>query len=70
MYSTLILDYAGETATVTFNRPDKRNAISTQMIAELLAALDEIEKKRVRVVIMTGAGPAFERRPLTTLRPG
>jgi methylglutaconyl-CoA hydratase len=59
MYSTLLLDYAGETATITFNRPDKRNAISTQMIAELLTALDEIEKKRVRVVIMTGAGSAF-----------
>jgi methylglutaconyl-CoA hydratase len=59
MYSTLLLDYQAETATITFNRPDKRNAISTQMIAELLTALDEIEKKRVRVVIMTGAGLAF-----------
>jgi methylglutaconyl-CoA hydratase len=59
MYSTLLLDYEGEIATITFNRPEKRNAISTHMIAELLSALDEIEKKRVRVVIMTGAGPAF-----------
>jgi len=59
MYSTLLLDYAGETATITFNRPEKRNAISTMMIAELLTALDEIERKRVRVVIITGAGPAF-----------
>src|SRR5262245_64048675 len=29
------------------------------MIAELQTALDDIEKKKVRVVIMTGAGPAF-----------
>src|SRR6266700_7044123 len=59
MYSTLLLDYAEETATITFNRPEKRNAISTMMIAELQTALDEIEKKHVRVVIITGAGPAF-----------
>jgi methylglutaconyl-CoA hydratase len=59
MYSTLLLDCAGEIATITLNRPDKRNAISTQMIAELQTALDEIEKKKVRVVIITGAGSAF-----------
>ncbi|PYT97631.1 MAG: 2-(1,2-epoxy-1,2-dihydrophenyl)acetyl-CoA isomerase, partial [Acidobacteria bacterium] len=47
MYSTLLLDYTSETATITFNRPEKRNAISTMMIAELQTALDEIEKKHV-----------------------
>src|ERR1700741_4995389 len=59
MYSTLLLDYGNERATITLNRPEKRNAINPQMIAELQTALDEIEKKRVRVVILTGAGPAF-----------
>ena len=59
MYSTLLLDYGHERATITLNRPDKRNAINTPMIAELQTALDEIEKKKVRVVIMTGAGSAF-----------
>src|SRR5947207_5432382 len=59
MYSTLLLDYTNETATITFNRPEKRNAISTMMIAELQSALDEIEKKHVRVVIVTGTGAAF-----------
>src|SRR5205807_4053310 len=59
MYSTLLLAYTSETATITFNRPEKRNAISTMMIAELQTALDEIEKMHVRVVIITGAGPAF-----------
>jgi methylglutaconyl-CoA hydratase len=59
MYSTLLLDYADENATITFNRPEKRNAISTQMIAELQSALDEIEKTRVRVVIVSGAGSSF-----------
>src|SRR5713226_7355317 len=59
MYSTLILEFSGEIAKITLNRPDKRNAINTQMIADLQSALDEIEKKKVRVVIITGAGAAF-----------
>src|SRR5882762_5138370 len=59
MYSTLILEFSGEIAKVTLNRPDKRNAISTQMIAELQTALDTIEKSHSRVVIVTGAGKAF-----------
>jgi len=59
MYTTLLVDYGVESATITLNRPDKRNAINTTMIAELQSAMDEIEKKKVRVVIMTGAGAAF-----------
>src|SRR5215467_3809544 len=59
MYSTLLLHYEKERAILTLNRPDKRNAINPPMIAELQTALDEIEKKKVRVVIMAAAGPAF-----------
>src|SRR5262249_30802335 len=59
MFSTLLLEYGTERATVTLNRPDKRNAITPTMIAELQPALDAIKKKKFRVVIMTGAGPAF-----------
>src|SRR6267143_2014396 len=59
MHSTLILEFSGEIAKITLNRPEKRNAISTQMIAELQTALDTIEKSHSRVVIVTGAGKAF-----------
>src|SRR5215470_17050203 len=59
MYTTLILEDQGPVAKVTFNRPDKRNAISPKMICELLTAFDEIEKTRSRVVILTGSGSAF-----------
>src|SRR5713226_1222242 len=59
MYSTLILEFSGEIAKITLNRPDKRNSINTQMIAELQSALDAIEKSHSRVVIVTGAGKAF-----------
>src|SRR5690242_15750301 len=59
MYSTLLLDIAGNLATITLNRPEKRNAISTQMMAELQTALDQIEKSHARVAILTGNGKAF-----------
>ena len=59
MYPTLLLDFDGEIARITLNRPDKRNAISTQMMCDLQSALDTIEKSHSRVVILTGAGKAF-----------
>src|SRR6184192_4870317 len=59
MYSTLILDIAGQIAAITLNRPDKRNAMSAAMIADLQTALDEIENSHARVGILTGTGKAF-----------
>src|SRR5712671_5505459 len=59
MPSTLLLEFSGEIAKITLNRREKRNAINTQMIAELQTALDTIEKSHSRVVIVTGAGKAF-----------
>ena len=58
-FETLLLETSGHLSTITFNRPDKRNAISTQMIAELQTALDAIEKTHTRVVILTATGKAF-----------
>ena len=58
-YDTLKLEYEADLATLTFNRPDKRNAISPRMIEELLAALDEVESSEGRVLILTGAGKVF-----------
>ena len=58
-YATLSCKIADHVAEITLNRPEKRNAISPEMIADLLAALDEIEKSPARVVILTGAGKAF-----------
>jgi methylglutaconyl-CoA hydratase len=58
-YATLTLAVEGDLATITLNRPEKRNAISTAMIDELLAALGEAEASAARVAILTGAGKAF-----------
>jgi len=58
-YETLTVEYDGPVATVTLNRAEKRNAISPQMIDDILAALGEIETSPARVGIITGTGKAF-----------
>jgi methylglutaconyl-CoA hydratase len=59
MYETLTLETAGQLATITLNRPEKRNAISPRMLSELQSALDEVEHSHVRVAILTGTGKCF-----------
>ena len=58
-YKTLLLAHDAAVATITLNRPDKRNAISYELIDELLAALDEIAHSSALALILTGAGKAF-----------
>ena len=55
----MLLDEAGAVARITLNRPDKRNAISYELIDDLLAALAVCEKSDAQIVIITGAGKAF-----------
>jgi len=59
MYSSLLLEFSGEIARITLNRPDKRNAINPQMMCDLQTAFDTIEKSHSRLVILTGAGKCF-----------
>ncbi|MFO0881360.1 MAG: enoyl-CoA hydratase [Gemmataceae bacterium] len=45
---------------LTLNRPEKRNALSHDLLGELAGTLDSLEHDRtVRVVVLTGAGPVF-----------
>jgi methylglutaconyl-CoA hydratase len=46
-------------ATIVLTAPEKRNAISSRMIGDLLGALDQAENGSSRVLILTGAGKAF-----------
>ncbi len=53
-------DVQERVAYITMNRPDKRNALNPQMVRELSEAFSRAENDRkVRVVVLTGAGPAF-----------
>src|SRR5882757_6392711 len=58
-YATLQLAYDAGIATITLNRPEKRNAISFELLSELLAVFDEIEASATQILILTGAGKAF-----------
>jgi methylglutaconyl-CoA hydratase len=59
VYTTLRLETSGEIATITLTRPEKRNAISAEMIGDLMGALGEVETSSARVAILTGEGKAF-----------
>ncbi|MBK5928901.1 crotonase/enoyl-CoA hydratase family protein [Rhodobaculum claviforme] len=61
MSSTIRLETdAHGVATLTLDRPDKHNAMSAEMIADLHAAADRLGRDpAVRVVVLTGAGESF-----------
>jgi methylglutaconyl-CoA hydratase len=58
-FQTIQLAYDSRVATITLNRPEKRNALNLQMLDEIVSALDEIESSNALVAILTGAGKAF-----------
>jgi methylglutaconyl-CoA hydratase len=58
-YSTLTLAYEGLLAVLTLDRPEKRNAISYELIDDVLRALAAVEQSSAQIVILTGSGKAF-----------
>jgi enoyl-CoA hydratase len=60
MSENVLLARDGHTATVTLNRPDRRNSLSDEMLTELAGAFTELrDDAGTRVVIVTGAPPVF-----------
>jgi enoyl-CoA hydratase len=55
-YKNLLLATEGRVSTLTVNRPDVRNALDTETVQEFHRALDEVQKARSTVLIVTGAG--------------
>jgi 2-(1,2-epoxy-1,2-dihydrophenyl)acetyl-CoA isomerase len=58
-YNDLILEFDADVAVLTLNRPDKLNSLTWAMHQELKSALDEIEARKVRALLLTGAGRGF-----------
>ena len=59
-YRNLIVAANEPAARITLNRPDKRNALSLELMQELIAALrDASAHPSVRAIVIEGAGPAF-----------
>ena len=57
MYKTLMYEKKENIGLLTINRPEKMNAISQELTAELSLLLDDIENDdELRVIVITGAG--------------
>lgn len=57
-YQTIALDITDDLAVITLNRPEKMNALTSLMRAEITHAVNDSAAK-ARAVVMTGAGNAF-----------
>lgn len=58
-YETILFALEGSVAKLTFNRPEKLNAFTVAMHAEVAEALDRAEKQGARALLLTGAGRGF-----------
>jgi methylglutaconyl-CoA hydratase len=58
-HKTVLYSESQNITTITLNRPDKRNAISYELIDDLVAALEQASAASPNIVILTGAGSAF-----------
>jgi len=59
-YKTLLIEKSDGIAILTFNRPDKKNAMNPQLHEDMTAALEELRyDDAARVLILTGAGDTF-----------
>lgn len=60
MAGELIVERRARVAYLTLNRPEQRNAVTPELIGELLEELERIDAdSEVRVLVLTGAGTAF-----------
>jgi len=58
--ANVLVERRGPAAVVTLNRPEKRNALSLELMRELTGALRALGDDRlVRAIVLAGAGPAF-----------
>ncbi|MCC6992024.1 MAG: enoyl-CoA hydratase/isomerase family protein [Acidobacteria bacterium] len=57
--SNVVWDMSGPLATLTFARPEARNALTWEMYDALAAACDEVEAGDARVLIIRGSEGAF-----------
>jgi len=59
-FEVLRYETEGPVCTVTLNRPERRNALSGQLVNELIVALETAgADPEIRVIVLTGAGGAF-----------
>ncbi|HEU4784466.1 MAG TPA: enoyl-CoA hydratase [Ktedonobacterales bacterium] len=59
-YDSILVERDAPVATITMNRPEKRNALSSEMMRELNDALRALSAEpEVRAIVLAANGPAF-----------
>ena len=59
-YTMLLVEKKKKIGTITFNRPEKLNALNEQAFNEFIEALSDMDRdSKISVVVITGAGRAF-----------
>lgn len=59
-YRYIIAEREGELGFITLNRPEVLNALSREMVAEIVNAMDDYERDdEIKVIVLSGAGRAF-----------
>jgi len=59
-YRNLLVTHDGPAARIVLNRPEKRNALSLELMEEMVAALRDLSTRSVtRAIVIEGAGRAF-----------
>ncbi len=59
-YDSILVERDAPVATITMNRPEKRNALSSEMMRELNDALRTLgAEPEVRAIVLAANGPAF-----------
>jgi enoyl-CoA hydratase/carnithine racemase len=58
-FEHILVERSGEFATITMNRPQRRNALSLAHMRELITAFRDIGDSDALGVVLAGAGPVF-----------
>ncbi|XP_077411203.1 enoyl-CoA delta isomerase 2 isoform X2 [Vanacampus margaritifer] len=58
-YESLLVSTQDDITTITFNRPAKKNAITTQMYEEIIEALQQAAQDNSVITVFTGAGDFY-----------
>ena len=58
-FEHILVERSGDFATVTMNRPQRRNALSLEHMRELIAAFRDLGDSDALGIVLAGAGPVF-----------
>jgi len=58
-FEHVLVERSGDFATVTMNRPERRNALSLQHMRELIAAFEQVGSSDALGIVLAGNGPVF-----------